>query len=69
MTDAAIIAAADKDQVALKLAMDRCMQDPERRSQLEAMLEDRDWQDVAEFAAYCCQCDALELKPWQKPPC
>jgi PAS domain-containing protein len=23
----------------------------------------------AAFAAYSCQCDALELKPWESPPC
>jgi hypothetical protein len=33
------------------------------------MLEDRPWHQVAEFAAYSCQVDALGLKPWQPPPC
>ena len=40
----------------------------ERADQLAAMLKDRPWEDVAMFAAYCCQTAALNLKPWQEPP-
>jgi len=28
-----------------------------------------DWYEVASFAAGCCQYQALQLKPWQEPPC
>jgi hypothetical protein len=27
------------------------------------------WEQVARFAAYCCQCDNLHLGPHQSPPC
>ena len=27
------------------------------------------WQEVAEFAAALCQRDALNLTPWEDPPC
>ena len=27
------------------------------------------WQQVAEFAAYCSQMKTLRLKPWESPPC
>ena len=36
---------------------------------VNAKLETEDWQEAAEFAAYCCQIAALHLKPWQEPPC
>jgi hypothetical protein len=37
--------------------------EPDRRHQLKG-----DWEEVAKFAAYSLQCDALNLKPWQSPP-
>jgi len=51
---------------ALKIAKSS---DRGRRQQIESMLEDRPWQDVAEFASFCCQAEALRLRPWQTPPC
>jgi hypothetical protein len=39
------------------------------RQQIDAMLRERAWEEVARFAAYCCQDRALALKPWQMPPC
>jgi hypothetical protein len=42
---------------------------PARDQQISAMLKERKWLEVAEFASYCCQDDALKLKPWQPPPC
>ena len=39
-----------------------------RRDQIDGMLKERDWQEVAEFCAYCCQDNALKLKPWEVPP-
>src|SRR5262245_4360088 len=32
------------------------------------MLRVRDWEEVADFACYVCQCRALCLRPWQSPP-
>jgi hypothetical protein len=40
----------------------------ENKQQITAKLKDEPWEDVALFAAYCCQCDTLNLKPWQLPP-
>jgi len=37
--------------------------------QIDSKLEDEPRVDVARFAAYCCQCNNLHLKPWQPPPC
>jgi hypothetical protein len=57
------------DFAALKLAMERCRASSEGRSrQLDSMLEDRPWEDVAIFAAYDQQMENLHLKPWQVPP-
>jgi hypothetical protein len=58
---------ADREALrrALKLAR---AESPGRAAQIAAKLEDEPWEDVAEFAAYCCQTDALGLKPWMDPP-
>ena len=48
--------------------MEIARRDPGRAEQLRAMLEDEEWIEVAEFAAYHCQIHALSLKPWQSPP-
>ena len=57
------------DQAALELAMEMARQEPGRDEQLDSMLEDRPWVDVAAFAAGCCQSRTLGLKPWEIPPC
>jgi hypothetical protein len=58
------------DKAALELAIDLARKGARSsQQQIDAMLKERPWQDVAEFAAYGCQCDALRLKPWQPPPC
>jgi hypothetical protein len=57
----------DKD--ALERAMAIAQREPGRRGQLESMLEDQPWHEVAEFAAHCVQGDALDLYPWETPPC
>ena len=55
--------------------MEIARQEPDRREQLDGMLEDRPflpaqpWFEVASFAAYCVQGEALRLKLWQSPPC
>lgn len=40
-----------------------------QRQQIEDMLATRGWERTARFAAYCCQDAALNLRPWQTPPC
>ena len=58
------------DRRALKLAMGLCRNEsPERAQQIDAKLEDEPWEDVAEFAASCCQSRSLHLEPWSLPPC
>jgi len=57
------------DRAALEQAMKIAMADPDRADQLNSMLEDDPWEEVAAFAADCCQTDALKLKPWDEPPC
>src|SRR5262245_42990329 len=58
-----------KDDIALKRAMQIASAEPLRKQQLEDMLQDRDWFEVARFAASCVQSQTLQLKPWQLPPC
>jgi hypothetical protein len=56
------------DADALRRAMEIARQEPDRREQLDGMLEDRPflpaqpWFEVASFAAYCVQGEALRLK-------
>ncbi len=49
--------------------MEKARDEPGRGAQLDAKLEDENWDEVAKFAAYCCQSQALHLKPWDEPPC
>jgi hypothetical protein len=60
---------SQRDFEALELAMTKARQDARRAAQLDGMLAERPWLEVAQFAAYCCQTDALRLKPWERPPC
>jgi hypothetical protein len=58
------------DRAALTQALAMCRAEDEGRAwQIDSMLEDRPWAEVARFAASCCQCRALKLYPWQSPPC
>jgi hypothetical protein len=59
----------DRDALERAIAICRTQKTPEDRRQIEEKLEDEPWIEVAHFAAYSCQCDALHLKPWQSPPC
>jgi hypothetical protein len=58
----------DMEALRRAIAMPRAS-DPLRDQQIASMLEEREWLEVAEFAAYCCQTEALNLRPWQPPPC
>ena len=57
------------DDAALKLAMELASRDPVKKEQLQAMLEDQSWHEVAETAAYHAQMRSLNLDPWREPPC
>ena len=50
---------------ALRLAR---AESPGRAARIADKLKDEPWEEVAEFAAYCCQIDNLGLKPWMDPP-
>jgi hypothetical protein len=55
-------------------AMARAIEQMRRRGgedarQIEDMLARRPWHEVGSFASYSCQDKALQLKPWQTPPC
>ena len=57
------------DRAALLLAIKRARAiDAEHAAHIDAMLEGRDWVSVALFASCSCQCDALNLPPYQSPP-
>jgi hypothetical protein len=56
------------DREALKRALAPLRNEPEYAAQIAAKLKAEPWEDVARFAAYCCQIDNLGLKVWQDPP-
>jgi hypothetical protein len=56
------------DRDALRRALALARAEPEYATQIAAKLKDEPWEQVAEFAAYNCQIDSLDLKPWQDPP-
>src|SRR5262245_43141350 len=59
-----------KDREALNLAMDIYRaESPVCSQHLAAKLKDESWEEVARFAASHCQSQALNLFPWQDPPC
>jgi hypothetical protein len=57
------------DRQALELAMQQARRDSFTAAQLDSKLKGESWQEVAEFASFHCQIRALNLKPWQRPPC
>jgi hypothetical protein len=70
-TNAAPADLADHDRAALQAALSQILDGPDRgrASQIEAMLTDTSWFEVARFASYILQGDVLGLKPWESPPC
>ena len=57
------------DRAALTLALEQARtESPERAQQIDSMLEDRPWFEVATFAASCAQSRALDLMPWEHAP-
>ena len=59
----------DLDRDALERAMHMAQRRPLHAERLRQKLEDELWFAVAGFASNCCQCELLNLKPWQGPPC
>ena len=58
------------DRDALERAIQICRwKSPADREQIERKLKSERRKDVGEFASYSCQCNALQLRPWQDPPC
>jgi hypothetical protein len=57
----------ENDYLALSRAMHQAREQG-RAAQIDAMLQSEPWQAVAMFAAGCCQCVSLKLKPWESPP-
>jgi hypothetical protein len=58
------------DRNALERALVACRAESAARAkQIDSKLASESWEDVAEFAAYCAQGRALDLMPWQSPPC
>ena len=58
------------DRAALTQALAMCRAESDARAwQINSMLEDRPWAEVARFAASCCQSRSLHLEPWSLPPC
>src|SRR6478672_6805926 len=57
------------DKEALTRALELTKAEPDRAEQIESMLKDRSWEEVAQFAAYHQQCKNLRLKPGETPPC
>ena len=59
-----------RDREALTQALAMCRAESDARAwQIDSMLEDRPWAEVARFAASCCQSRSLHLEPWSLPPC
>ena len=54
-----------RDRDALKRSMELCRAEEGRTRQLNAMLKDDGWWHAATFASMHCQCQALNLYPWQ----
>src|SRR3989442_1298857 len=62
------LSAVDAEALERAIALTR-QESPGRRDQIESMLQERDWLQVATFCAYCCQDTDLKLKPWEVVPC
>ena len=57
------------DTEALERSLALTLREPDRRAQIESMLEDRERAEVCHFTASHCQTKALKLKLWEIAPC
>ena len=57
------------DKEALTRAIELSKAEPERAEQIESMLKDHSWEEVAQCAAHHQRCKNLRLKPSEIPPC
>jgi hypothetical protein len=57
------------DHAALSAAVALVWRHPERSRELAGIMARDGWQRAAEVAAYDAQCRALNLAPWEEPPC
>jgi hypothetical protein len=62
------IAALDRDALERAIAMMR-QHSPAEAAQIDGKLTHEGFDAAGKFAAYCCQCETLRLKPWEAPPC
>jgi hypothetical protein len=59
----------DHDRDALTRALDICRaESPGRAQQIDSMLQDQPWLEVAKYAAHFCQHRSLRLLPWETEP-
>jgi hypothetical protein len=61
------VSKVDREALKRALVLAKASDERGRREQIESMQE-RDWFEAAHFAAYHCQVNALQLRPWQSPP-
>lgn len=67
MTD---LSKTKNDHAALRLPIEHARAASRvRAEQIDDFLQERDWAEVAWFAAQCAQRKALRLKVWELPPC
>ncbi|TYL85714.1 hypothetical protein [Bradyrhizobium cytisi] len=59
----------DNDRDALQRAFDLARHDPALHGRVDRWLAERGWESAARSCACHCQSAALNLKPWQLPPC
>jgi hypothetical protein len=58
------------DRAALDLAIATARKESPARRQIDGMLAaGQSYERVGKFAAQCCRMNALDLMPWQLPPC
>jgi hypothetical protein len=58
----------DRDAFKRSIATVRA-ESAEESARVDEMLRTESWATVGETCAYACQDRALDLKPWQPPPC
>jgi hypothetical protein len=57
------------DRAALAEAVAIVRGHPERSRELAEVMAERGWEAAAEVAVFDAQCRALNLPPWEAPPC